>query len=112
MEVLETPLRLGEKQTRVSDSKRRVPVVDAVGRLVVVLRDPSEIARHLSAPNAEGVRDHRGQLRAIRLMHFGDDRGHSGELHGSSLATTERCRNDYGEYIGALIKHKLDRSDR
>lgn len=87
-------------------------MVDAVGRLVVVLRDPNEIAKHLAAPNAEDVRDRRGRLQAIRLLPFGDDRGHSGERHGSSLATTERCRNDYGEYIGTLIKHKLDWSDR
>jgi len=95
----------------VVDGNRRVPIVDSVGRLLAVLREPTEIARYLSAPNADGVRDHQGRLRAIRLLHFGDDRGHSGERHGSSLATTERCKNDYGKYIGTLIKHKLDHSE-
>jgi hypothetical protein len=77
----------------------------------MVLRGPIEIARYLAAPNASAVRDQRGQLRAIRLAHFGDDREHSGERHGSSLATTERCKNDYGKYIGKLVKHKLDHSE-
>lgn len=81
--------------------------------MVAVIREPRAIARYLSAPNAEPVNDHRGQLRAIKLSSLGDDRGEAGERHGNSLVTTERCTNQHGEYIGALtmLKHKLDRSD-
>jgi len=111
--VPRTPIRVDEKQTRVAEGTRRVPVIDSVGRLVAVLREPSAIARHLSAPNAEPVRNRRGQLRAIKLGALADDRGNPGERHGGSLVTTERCRNQRGEYIGAptAIKHKLDRND-
>jgi hypothetical protein len=96
-----------------------VRVIDSVGRLVVVIRKSIAIAAYLSAPNAQPVFDNRGQLRAIKLVSFGDDRGVVGERHGSSLVTTERCKNEYGEYMGTLLengrptvlKHKLDRSD-
>ena len=116
----ETPVRNGEKQTRVADGNRGVRVIDAMERLVAVIREPSAINRYLSARNAAAVCDHRGRLRAIRLASFGDDRGTAGERHGSSLITTERCKSDGGEYIGGLletgtpiaIKHKLDRSEK
>ena len=90
-----------------------MPVIDSVGRLLVVIREPSAIARYLSAPNAEPVRNRRGQPRAIKLASLADDRGNTGERHGSSLVTTERCKNQRGEYTGAptTLKHKLDRSD-
>jgi hypothetical protein len=109
----ETPIRVGEKQARVADGNRRVAVIDAMGRLVVIVHEPSAIARYLSAQNAEPVRDRRGQLRAIKLASLADDRGNRGEHHGSSLVTTERCKNQRGEYVGppTTIKHKLDRSD-
>lgn len=93
------------------DVRRRF---DPVGRLVVAIHEPSEIAKHLSAPNAEAVRNYHGQLCAIRLASFGNDRGHSGECHGNSIVTTERCKNVRGEYIGTLntLKHKMDRTDQ
>jgi hypothetical protein len=111
--VPEAPIRVGEKQTRVADVNRRVSVIDSVGRLVGVIREPSAIGRYLLAPNAETVRDHRGQLRAIKLASLADERGKPGERHGNSLVTTERCKNRRGEYIGThtTLKHKLDRSD-
>ena len=109
----ETPIRVGEKQERVADGKRRVPVIDSMGRLLAIVREPNAIARHLSAPNAEPVRDRRGRLHAIKLASFADDRGNPGERHGSSLVTTKRLKNQRGEYIGTTntLKHKLDRSD-
>jgi len=111
--VPDTSIRIDEKQTRAADGKRRVPVIDSVGRLVTVIREPRAIAKYLSAPNAEPVRDRRGQLRAIKLASLADDRGKAGERHGRSLVTTERCKNQRGEYIGTptTLKHKLDRSD-
>ncbi len=109
----ETPIRVGEKQERVADGKRRVPVIDSIGRLLAVVREPGAIARYLSASNAEPVRDRRGRLRAIKLASLADDRGNPGERHGSSLITTKRLKNQRGEYIGTTntLKHKLDRSD-
>src|SRR5580704_5023829 len=107
--VPETPIRVGEKQARVVDSKRRVRVIDSVGRLMLVIGEPTAIARYLCASNAEPVRDRRGQLRAIRLASLADERGTAGERHGSSLITTARCTNQCGEYIGAptTLRHKL-----
>jgi hypothetical protein len=112
-EVACTPLRIGEKQTRVADRKRRVRVIDSFGRLLVVIVEPKVIATCLSAPNALPVRDHHGRLCAIQLASLADDRGEPGEHHGDSRINTERCRNDSGEYIGPHIrlKHKDDRSE-
>ena len=72
------------------------------------LRDVGAIRRLLAAPNAVPVRKHGGELVGIRLLSLGDDRGHSGELHGRSTVTTERVRNDHGIYIGGdlNVKHK------
>ncbi len=44
----------------------------------------------------------------IRLLSFGDDRGHSGEQHGCSTVTTERGRDDSGQFVGSKknLKHK------
>jgi hypothetical protein len=46
----------------------------------------------------------------IRLNSFGDDRGHVGERHGRSTVTTERVRNDAGQYVGwdRNRKHKAE----
>ena len=113
MEVPETPIRVGQKQTRAVEGNRGVRVIDSVGRLVGVIREPSVITKYLAAPNAEAVRDHKGSVRAIRLASLSDDRGEMGERHGSSLVTTERCKNAQGKYIGTplALKHKLDRSE-
>jgi hypothetical protein len=106
--VYETPNRDGEKQTRAADGTQRVRVVDSVGRLVAVIYEERAIAKYLAAPNARSIRDRRGRLRAIRLTSVGDDRGDPGEHNGTSLVTTERCKTDAGEYIGApmTLKHK------
>lgn len=96
-----------------------MPVIDSVGRLITVIREPRAIAKYLSAADAEAIRNYRGRVCAIRLASFGDDRGTTGERHGSSLVTTERCKNEHGEHIGTLtksgvatvLKHKLDRSE-
>jgi hypothetical protein len=111
--VADTPLRDGEKQSRAADRNRSVRVIDAVGRLVRVIREPEAIAKHLSAPNAQPIRSHGGRLCGIQLSSLADDRGAPGERHGSSLIPTERCKNDWGDYIGPPIrvKHKDDRSE-
>jgi hypothetical protein len=56
------------------------------------------------------VRKHGGELVGIRLLSLGDDRGHTGELHGRSTVTTSRVRNDQGIFIGGNrnLKHKLE----
>ena len=97
-----------KKQTRAADGTQRVRVIDSVGRLVAVIHEERSIAKYLAAANALTIRDRRGRLRAIRLTSVGDDRGDLGEHHGTSLVTTERCRADTGEYIGApvTLKHK------
>lgn len=76
--------------------------------------DVAEIRRLLSAPNAEPVRNHGGDLVGIRLRSLGDDRGQSVQHHGRSTITTERVRNDCGVYIGTArnLKHKADCSDQ
>jgi hypothetical protein len=73
-------------------------------------RHSEEIRRFLAAPNAVPVRKHGGKLVGIRLLSFGDDRGHSPERHGSSVITTERVVNDFGVYIGSdrNLKHKAE----
>jgi hypothetical protein len=72
------------------------------------IRDAERIRRLLAAPNAVAVRKHDDKLVAIRLESFGDDRGHSGEMHGRSTVTTERVRNDEGQTVGSNrnVKHK------
>src|SRR5205823_5938768 len=72
--------------------------------------DSEEIRRLLAAPNAEAVRTHGGKLVAIRLRSFGDDRGHTGERHGTSIITTQRVANDSGIYVGSHLnlKHKSE----
>jgi hypothetical protein len=112
-EVSQTPIRVGEKQARAFDGSRGVRIVDSVGRLVDVIREPKMIFRYLSARNAEPVRDHQGQLRSIKLASLADERGKPGERRGSSLVTTERCKSSRGEYIGTpmTLKHKLDQSE-
>ena len=109
----DTPPRDGEKQSRAAERKRGVRVIDAVGRLVRVIREPEAIDKHLLAPNALPIRNHSGRLCAIQLSSLADDRGEPGERYGCSLIPTERCKNDWGDYIGPPIrlKHKDDKSE-
>jgi hypothetical protein len=73
-------------------------------------RDAERIRRLLAAPNAVPVRTHGGKLVGIKLLSLGDERGHSGERHGTSIITTERVVNDLGVYVGGdqNLKHKLE----
>jgi hypothetical protein len=73
-------------------------------------RDAERIRRLLVAPNAVPVRTHGGKLVGIRLLSFGDERGHSDERHGTSIITTERVVNDLGVYVGSdlNLKHKAE----
>jgi len=111
--VAPPPFRPGEKQSRVVDGNRSVRVIDSFGRLVDVVREPQSISRYLSARNAIPILASSGRLCAIQLASLADDRGQPGERHGSSLITTERCRNGSGEYTGTplVIKHKQDKSE-
>jgi hypothetical protein len=70
--------------------------------------DSAQICRLLEAPNAVPVKKHGGKLVGIRLLSMGDDRGHSGERHGCSIVTTERVRDDSGQFVGSKknLKHK------
>jgi hypothetical protein len=103
--------RDGEKQGRAFDAGRPVRVFNEFDFLVARLHpshDAAQILRLLAAPNAVPVQKHGGTLVAIRLQSFGDDRGHAGEHHGRSTVTTERVRNDDGQYVGTHknVKHK------
>jgi hypothetical protein len=109
----ETSRRWDEKQGRVFEVGKAVRVVSENGFLVArldPLRDAEQIRRLLDAPNAAPIEKHDGRLAGIRLLSVGDDRGHSGERHGSSVVTTERVRNDDGILVGSgrTLKHKAE----
>ena len=77
----ETSLRRDEKQGRESEGGGAVRVVGDNGFFVArldPLRDVEQIRRLLAAPNAVPVRKRGGKLVGIRLLSFGDERGHSG----------------------------------
>jgi hypothetical protein len=108
-----TSLRRDEKQGRAFEGGGAVRVVSEGNYLVMRLhptRDAQQIHRLLAAPNAEPLRTHSGRLVGIRLLSFGDDRGHSGERHGRSTVTTERVLNDDGILVGGdrTLKHKAE----
>jgi hypothetical protein len=109
----QTTLREAEKQARAIESGGAVGVFGENGYFIMRLnssRDAEKIRRLLAAPNAESVRTHGGKLVGIRLLSVGDDRGHTGERHGSSIITTERVVNDLGVYVGSHLnlKHKAE----
>jgi len=108
-----TSLRRDEKQGRAFEGGGAVRVVSDNDFLVTRLdltRDSQQIIRLLAAPNAVEVRTNGGRLVGIRLLSGGDDRGHSGERHGSSTVSTERVRNDDGVLVGCdrTLKHKAE----
>jgi len=111
--VCKTSIRRDEKQGRAFEGGGAVRVFGENNFFIKRLdcsRDLIEIRRLLDAPNAVEVRTHSGRLVGIRLLAFADDRGHSGEHHGSSIVSTERVRNDYGSFVGSdkTLKHKLE----
>jgi hypothetical protein len=112
----QTTFREAEKQSRAFESGGAVRVLGESGYFIMRLnasRDAEKICRLLDAPNALPVRSHGGKLVGIRLLSFGDDRGHAGERHGSSIITTERVVNDLGVYVGSHLnlKHKAENVD-
>jgi hypothetical protein len=113
----QTPFREAEKQARAFESGGAVRVFGENGYFIMRLnssRDAEKIRRLLAAPNSEPVRSHGGKLVGIRLLSFGNDSGHSGERHGSSIVTTERVVNDLGVYVGSdrNLKHKAENVDQ
>jgi hypothetical protein len=109
----EPSVRRDEKKGRAFEAGGGVRVSSENGFLIARLdpsRDSEQIRRLLSAPNAVPVWKHGGKLVGIRLLSCGDDRGHSGERHGSSTVTTERVRNDSGILVGGHgnLKHKAE----
>jgi hypothetical protein len=96
-----------EQQPRAFGDERRVRIVGQDDTLIEVC-PPDRLGRYLAAPNAEVKRRRDGSIRLIRLLSFGDDRGHLGENHGRSTVTTERVRNDWGQLVGSdcNLKHK------
>ncbi len=107
--ITQPSVRSDEKQGRASRAARRVPVVDCFGAQID-LCDDLGLKKYAKAENAEEIRSHGGKLVAIKLLSFGDDRRFSGEQHGRSTITTERVRNDAGQYIGGEWnrKHKAE----
>ena len=69
---------------------------------------PEGLSGYLAAPNADVKRRADGSIRLVRLRSQGDDRGHQDECHGPSTVTTERVRNDWGQFVGSdrNLKHK------
>ena len=113
----QTTFREAEKQSRAFESGGAVRVFGENDYFIKRLHssdDAEEIRRLLAAPNAEPVRAHGGKLIGIRLLSFGDDRGHTGERHGTSIITTQRVVNDQGVYIGSdrNLKHKAENVSR
>jgi hypothetical protein len=111
-----TSLRRDEKRGRAFEGGGAVRVVSEGNYLVMRLHptcDAQQIDRLLAAPNAEPLRTHSGRLVGIRLLSFGDERGHSGEGHGSSIITTQRLQNDNGILIGGhrTLKHKAENAN-
>lgn len=99
------------KKGREFERGRAVRVVSETGFFVARLnstREAEQIRRLLAAPNAVPILQHDGALVGIRLMSVADDQGNAGEQHGSSICTTERVRNDGGQYVGSdmNLKHK------
>lgn len=108
-----TTFREVEKQARAFESGGAVRVFGENGYFITLLNslgDADKIHLLLDARNAVPVRSHGGKLLAIKLLSFGDDRGHSGERHGTSIITTERIVNDRGVYVGSdrNLKHKAE----
>jgi hypothetical protein len=96
-----------EKQAPASEAARRVRIINADGMLVDV-RTADQLNNYLKAQNAEIKRNHAGHIVYIRLLSFGDDRGHSSERHGRSTTTTQRVRNEHGIFVGGdhILEHK------
>jgi hypothetical protein len=69
--------------------------------VLIAVCPPDPLERYLAAPNTEVKRRKDGSIRLIRLLPFGDDRGHLGENHGRSTVMTERVRNDWGALVGS-----------
>jgi hypothetical protein len=112
----QTTFREAEKEARAFEKGGAVRVFGERGYLVARLnesRDAERIRLLMSAPNAVPVRTRGGRLVGIRLLSLGDDRGHSGEQHGTSLITTERVRNDDGVLVGGdhNLKHKNENAN-
>jgi hypothetical protein len=110
-QATKTSVRRDEKQGREFEGGGAVRVFSEDGYFIArlhALRDSEQIRRLLDAPNSEAVRKHGGKLVGIKLLSFGDDRGHLGEQHGRSTVTTERVRNDWGALVGSdsNLKHK------
>lgn len=104
-------LRRDEEKGRAFERGKTVRVVSETGFFLARLdsiREAEQIRRLLAAPNAVPVLQHGGALVAIRLMSLADDRCHAGERHGNSKYTTERVRNDSGQYVGTdtNLQHK------
>jgi hypothetical protein len=111
--LVKPSVRRDEKKGRASEGGGVVRVFSEYGYFITCLnpsRDSEQIRHLLDAPNAVPVLKHGGKLVAIKLLSFGDDRGHAGERHGRSTITTERVRNDYGVYVGSdrNLKHKSE----
>lgn len=111
MKQADASFREDVKQTRAFGHFRRVRVVSESGFLINTLdavRDEGQLQLVLAAPNAKPIRRHDGRLCGVRMMSFGDDRGTSPEVHGSSTVTTTRERDDSEAFIGSdrNLRHK------
>ncbi len=84
-------IREVDKEAREFERGGRGRVFGEFG-LIAVCR-LSQAAKYLNAPNAERVRARNGTVVAIRLHSFGNDLGHAGEHHGSSVITTRSVQD-------------------
>jgi hypothetical protein len=97
-----------DKQPRAFGGGRGVRIVGSDDGLIEVCTSEKRLKSYKDAPNAEVKYRTDGSIRLIRLLGYGDDRGHLGEKHGRSTVTTQRERDDWGGLIGseANRKHK------
>src|SRR5438128_1428016 len=92
----ETTIREVENKAREFEFGRRVRIVNDEVQIIDVC-GADRLQRYLQAPNAELVRANSGKIVAIKLLSVGNDRGHLGEHHGSSVLTT-RTEQDQTEH--------------
>jgi len=95
-------IRLDEKQGRASRVAKRVRIVSDYGVADTCTDDDPRLRLYIEARNAERVRNHRGDLVAIRLHSTASDYGCVGENWGDSNVTTHKERLG----CGPLLQHK------
>lgn len=107
----ETTIREVENKAREFEFAKRVRVINEESQIVEIC-GADGLRRYLEAPNVEFVRAHGRKIVAIKLLSKGDDRGHLGERHGSSLFTTHKIVQTPGNSSPKVAHRWFDESER